>query len=186
MRPGRCRQASAQAGPGYAFPRISIRGHVPDAAVRESRERVRSAVKNCGFELPPRAVVINLAPADIKKEGNHLDLPIALALLVAHGHLPKEALGGRLVCGELGLSGSLRPIRGSLAIADLARLIARVVGYDGAIEFDPSMPDGTPRKLLDISKLTAMGWQPRIALEQGLPGYYADFLKQVPAREMAE
>jgi magnesium chelatase family protein len=93
---------------------------LPDAAVRESRERVRSAVKNCGFELPPRAVVINLAPADIKKEGNHLDLPIALALLVAHGHLPEQALDGKLVCGELGLSGALRPIRGSLAIADLA------------------------------------------------------------------
>ena len=92
-----------------------------DTAVRESRERVRTAVKNCGFELPPRVVVINLAPADVKKEGNHLDLAIAVALLVAHEKLPEECLAGKIICGELGLSGELRPIRGALAIADLAR-----------------------------------------------------------------
>ena len=91
-----------------------------DTAVRESRERVRTAVKNCGFELPPRVVVINLAPADVKKEGNHLDLAIAVALLVAHEKLPEECLAGKIICGELGLSGELRPIRGALAIADLA------------------------------------------------------------------
>ena len=102
------------------LPQMQLVG-LPDAAVRESRERVRSAVKNCGFELPPRSVVINLAPADIKKEGNHLDLAIALGLLVAHGHLPERSLADKIVCGELGLSGLLRPIRGSLAIADLAR-----------------------------------------------------------------
>lgn len=102
------------------LPKMQLVG-LPDAAVRESRERVRSAIKNCGFELPPRAVIINLAPADIRKEGNHLDLAIALALLAAHEHLPERALAGRLLCGELGLDGSLRSIRGSLAIADLAR-----------------------------------------------------------------
>lgn len=102
------------------LPQMQLVG-LPDAAVRESRERVRSAVKNCGFELPPRAVIINLAPADIKKEGNHLDLAIAVALLVAHGELPENSLAGKLLCGELGLAGTLRPIRGALAIADLAR-----------------------------------------------------------------
>ena len=102
------------------LPQMQLVG-LPDTAVRESRERVRSAVKNCGFELPPRSVIINLAPADIKKEGNHLDLAIALALLVAHGHLPESSLQGKLLCGELGLSGTLRPVRGALAIADLAR-----------------------------------------------------------------
>jgi magnesium chelatase family protein len=66
-------------------------------------------------------VVINLAPADVKKEGNHLDLAIALALLVAHEQVPQDCLDGRVLCGELGLSGELRPIRGALAIADLAR-----------------------------------------------------------------
>ncbi len=102
------------------LPQTQIVG-LPDTAVRESRERVRAAVKNCGFDLPPRAVTINLAPADLRKEGNHLDLGIALALLAAHGELPQERLEGRLCCGELGLDGTVRPIRGGLAIGELAR-----------------------------------------------------------------
>ncbi len=111
----------------FGLPQMQLVG-LPDAAVRESRDRVRAAIKNCGFELPPRAVVINLAPADLKKEGNHLDLAIALALLAAFGHLPQAALADRLLCGELGLDGSIRPIRGALSIADLgARLGQREV-----------------------------------------------------------
>jgi len=102
------------------LPQVQIVG-LPDASVRESRERVRSAIKNCGFDLPPKSVVINLAPADLRKQGNHLDLAIGLALLVAHGHLPQEALAGRLLCGELGLDGTIRSVRGGLAIADLAQ-----------------------------------------------------------------
>src|SRR5262245_40927626 len=102
------------------LPQVQIVG-LPDAAVRESKERVRAALKNCGFDLPPRAVVVNLAPADLRKQGNHLDLAIALALLAAHGQLPEEALAGRLLCGELGLDGGGRPGRGGLAIAGLAR-----------------------------------------------------------------
>ncbi|HZI63874.1 MAG TPA: YifB family Mg chelatase-like AAA ATPase [Thermoanaerobaculia bacterium] len=109
------------------LPQVQIVG-LPDAAVRESRERVRAAIKNCGFDLPPRAVTINLAPADLRKEGNHLDLAIALALLAAHGQVAQEALDGRLLCGELGLDGSVRSVRGGLAIADLGtRLQAREV-----------------------------------------------------------
>jgi len=103
----------------HGLPQVQIVG-LPDAAVRESRERERAAIKNCGFDLPPRAVVINLAPADLRKQGNHLDLAIALALLAAHGQLPQEALAGRLICGELGLDGAVRSVRGGLAIADLA------------------------------------------------------------------
>ncbi len=103
----------------FGLPQVQIVG-LPDAAVRESRERVRAAIKNCGFELPPRTVVVNLAPADLRKEGNHLDLGIALALLVSLGHLSPDALEGRLFCGELGLDGAIRPVRGGLAIADLA------------------------------------------------------------------
>jgi len=100
------------------MPQVQIVG-LADAAVRESRERVRAAIKNCGFDLPPRSVIINLAPADLRKEGNHLDLAIALALLAGYGHLPQEALLGRLLCGELGLDGAIRSVRGGLAIADL-------------------------------------------------------------------
>lgn len=101
------------------LPQTQIVG-LPDASVKESRERVRSAMKNSGFDVPPRVVVINLAPADLRKEGNHLDLAIALAQLVGLGHLPQECLDGRLFCGELGLDGAVRPVRGGLAIADLA------------------------------------------------------------------
>jgi len=100
------------------LPQVQIVG-LADAAVKESRERVRAAIKNCGFDLPPKSIVINLAPADLRKEGNHLDLAIALALLVAYEHIPQEVLQGRLICGELGLDGEIRPVRGGLAIADL-------------------------------------------------------------------
>lgn len=101
------------------LPQMQVVG-LAQAAVRESRERVRAAIKNCGFALPPRAVVVNLAPADLPKGGNHLDLAIALGLLAAHDHLPQQALDARLVCGELGLDGAVRPVRGALAFADLA------------------------------------------------------------------
>jgi magnesium chelatase family protein len=101
------------------LPQIQIVG-LPDASVRESRERVRAAIKNCGFDLPPRSITINLAPADLRKEGNHLDLGIAAALLAALGHLPQESIAGMLLCGELGLDGTIRPVRGGLALAELA------------------------------------------------------------------
>jgi magnesium chelatase family protein len=100
------------------LPQMQIVG-LPDAAVRESRERVRSALRNCGFDLPPRAVTVNLAPADLRKEGNHLDLAIALALLAAHGALPQQALEPLAIVGELGLDGGVRPVRGAISIADL-------------------------------------------------------------------
>ncbi|MGB5753680.1 MAG: YifB family Mg chelatase-like AAA ATPase [Thermoanaerobaculia bacterium] len=100
------------------LPQMQIVG-LPDTAVRESRERVRSAIRNCGFELAPRSVVINLAPANVRKEGNHLDLAIALALLSAYEQIPPDCLDWRLFCGELGLDGGIRPIRGALAIAEL-------------------------------------------------------------------
>lgn len=104
----------------HGLPSTQIVG-LPDTAVRESRERVRAAIKNCGVDLNPMVTVINLAPADVRKEGNLLDLAIALTLLAAHGKLPEECLRGRMLCGELGLDGTVRPIRGSLSIADLSR-----------------------------------------------------------------
>ena len=109
------------------LPQVQIVG-LADAAVRESRERVRAAIKNCGFDLEPKSIIINLAPADLRKEGNHLDLVIALAMLAAYEQIPQEALDGRLICGELGLDGAVRSVRGGLAIADLGfRLGSREV-----------------------------------------------------------
>ena len=94
---------------------------LPDAAVRESRDRVRAAIKNSGYLLPTTIITINLAPADIKKEGSGFDLPIAVGILGAYGALKTDDLSRYLMVGELGLDGTLRSIPGVLSIAILAR-----------------------------------------------------------------
>ena len=88
-----------------------------DKAIQESRERVRSALRNSGFRGPLVRVVINLAPADLRKEGPSCDLPIALSPLVASGQLAGPQLEGLWCAGKLGLDGSLRPCRGVIALA---------------------------------------------------------------------
>src|ERR1035437_7655305 len=93
----------------------------PDAAVRESRARVRSAIKNSGFDLPCTRITINLAPADIKKAGSGFDLPIAIGILGAYGALHIKDISNFLLVGELGLDGSLRAVQGMLPIAIAAR-----------------------------------------------------------------
>ncbi len=94
---------------------------LPDAAVRESRERIRSALKNCGYDIPPTHITVNLAPADIKKEGSGFDLPMALGILGAYGALNKRELEDFVMVGELSLDGGLRGVRGTLPIAIAAR-----------------------------------------------------------------
>ena len=94
---------------------------LPDAAVRESRDRVKSAIKNSGFEIPPTRITINLAPADLKKEGSGFDLPIAIGILGAYGALHIKDVSDYLLVGELGLDGSLRAVQGMLPIAVAAR-----------------------------------------------------------------
>src|ERR1700674_153231 len=94
---------------------------LPDAAVRESRDRVRSALKNCGYDIPPTQITINLAPADIRKEGSGFDLPMALGIIGAYGGLNKKEIPDALFVGELSLDGSLRGGRGALPIAIEAR-----------------------------------------------------------------
>ena len=92
-----------------------------DAAVQEARERVRSAIRHSSLKVPLTRVVVNLAPADLRKEGPAFDLPIALGLLLASGQLDAASNNEVWSAGELGLDGSLRPIRGVLAIAIAAR-----------------------------------------------------------------
>ncbi len=104
---------------------VSIVG-LPDAAVRESRERIRSALYSCGYNHPSGATLVNLAPADIKKEGAGFDLPIALGLIAATGQLEPAALGDAMVLGELALDGMVRPVRGVLSAALMAREFKRV------------------------------------------------------------
>jgi magnesium chelatase family protein len=94
---------------------------LPDLAVRESRERIRSAITNCGFFFPVYKTTINLAPADIKKEGSAFDLPIAVGILGANGELKREDFGDTLLVGELALDGRVRSIRGALPIAVAAK-----------------------------------------------------------------
>jgi magnesium chelatase family protein len=94
---------------------------LPDAAVRESRDRVRAALRNSGFTLPPTHITINLAPADLKKEGSGFDLPIAVGILGAYGALENRDLSQFLTVGELGLDGSVRGVPGMLPIAVAAK-----------------------------------------------------------------
>jgi magnesium chelatase family protein len=95
------------------LPSFSIVG-LPDPVVKESINRVKAAIKNCRFDFPSRKITVNLAPADIKKEGPCFDLPIALGILAATGQINQESLNGRVFCGELSLDGTLRPIAGVL------------------------------------------------------------------------
>lgn len=102
------------------LPRLDIVG-LAEGPVRESKERVRAAVKNSGFRLPSSRVVINLAPADVKKDGSAYDLPIALGILANQDLLPQERLGQYMILGELSLDGRVKRVRGALPIAAAAR-----------------------------------------------------------------
>ncbi|HUQ99083.1 MAG TPA: YifB family Mg chelatase-like AAA ATPase [Gemmatimonadaceae bacterium] len=102
------------AAPG--LPQWTIVG-LAAGAVKESRERVGAALLNSGFDVPPRRITVNLAPADVRKEGSAFDLPIAIGILVATGQIHSECIGSRVYAGELGLDGGLRKVRGALSIA---------------------------------------------------------------------
>ena len=94
---------------------------LPDTSVKESRDRVRAALKNTGFNIPLRPITINLAPADLKKEGSAFDLPIAIGLTAAEGLLDAACLSGYLLTGELSLDGKIKSVKGTLSVAMLAR-----------------------------------------------------------------
>ncbi len=154
---------------------------LPDAAVRESRDRVRSALKNCGYDIPPTQITINLAPADIRKEGSGFDLPMALGILGAYGGLNKKEIPDALFVGELSLDGSLRGVRGALPIAiearrtKVKRLIvpevnAREAAMVGGVEVYPvkslldviryiNSGNGVSRLLIDTDQLLSQAQQ---------------------------
>jgi len=110
---------------------------LPDGAVRESKDRVKSAIKNSGYRFPPHRITVNLAPADIKKEGAGFDLPMAMGILAATGLINPEKLAQYLVIGELSLDGNVKPTRGALPMA----LAARNNGFAGII-----VPEGNSRE----------------------------------------
>lgn len=101
---------------GAGLPAFTIVG-LPDKAVAESRERVRAALSSMGIQLPAKKILVNLAPADVQKEGSHFDVPIALGMLVALGMIPADALEGFVALGELALDGQLQPVAGVLPAA---------------------------------------------------------------------
>ena len=104
----------------FGLPRFTMVG-LPDATVRESRDRVRSAIRNSGFEFPSHRITVNLAPADVRKAGSSFDLPIALGLLATSGALTRRAVDDTVVLGELSLDGAINGIRGVLPIAVATR-----------------------------------------------------------------
>ena len=105
---------------GRGFPSYAMVG-LPEGAVRESKDRIKSALRNCGLSFPRERVTINLAPADMKKTGSGFDLPMAVGLLAGQGMLDQGLLDRYLLVGELSLDGRLRPIKGALPLAMAAR-----------------------------------------------------------------
>src|SRR5712691_10369563 len=103
----------------FGLPGFTMVG-LPDASVRESRDRVRSAIKNSGFEFPAHRITVNLAPADVRKAGASFDLPIALGILAAQGVVERREIAECVLLGELSLDGSIHPARGVLPIAAAA------------------------------------------------------------------
>lgn len=141
------------------LPQVNVVG-LADTAVRESVERVRAAVKNCGFAFPMERVTVNLAPADVRKEGSSYDLAIALCMLVTSGQLAASAVAGALIIGELALDGSVRPVPGVLAMVHHARMAG---GIDRVI-----LPAANLREALLI---------------EGIPAFPLQHLREVRAME---
>ncbi|MGI4751984.1 MAG: YifB family Mg chelatase-like AAA ATPase [Janthinobacterium lividum] len=121
---------------------------LPDNAIKESYFRVKSALKNCNYHMPKQQVVVNMAPADVRKEGSSYDLTIAIGVLAASGQISPEELDKYLIMGELSLDGGLQPIRGALPIA----IQARKEGYKGFI-----LPKQNAREAAIVDNLTVFG-----------------------------
>ncbi len=119
---------------------------LPEASVKESRERVRSAINNSGYTFPDDRITVNLAPANIKKEGTGFDLPIALGILAATGLFPHELISDYLVLGELSLDGRIKPVTGSLSMA----LAAKDAGYKGILIPDDNINEASVVKGIEV------------------------------------
>ncbi len=149
--------AFGRAGLGVDAPLVTVEVHLanglpgfsmvglPETAVRESRDRVRSAIVNSGFDFPRRRITVNLAPADLPKDGGRFDLPIAIGILAASGQLPPEPLSRWEFAGELALTGALRPVTGALPLALQSRRAGRqlMVPRENGAEAALAHPDGS-------------------------------------------
>jgi magnesium chelatase family protein len=183
----------------FGLPGFHLVG-LPDASVRESRDRVRSAIRNCGFEFPPHRITVNLAPADLRKAGSAFDLPIALGLLAAAGRLARRDLDDTLVLGELSLDGAIQQARGVLPIAAAARRD----GYRALLLPDPNRAEAAVVEGLRLYPVRSLneavaalddpaGFAPPPAatvetapVETGFDGDFADVHGQALARRALE
>jgi magnesium chelatase family protein len=125
---------------------------LPDGAVKESKDRVKSALKNSGYEFPNRRITVNLAPADIKKEGAAFDLPISIGILAATGVVKTTWLKEFLLVGELSLDGGVKPVRGCLPVA----VAAREAGFRGIIVPLDNAPEGAVVEGIDVIGVTEL------------------------------
>jgi magnesium chelatase family protein len=146
------------------LPGFAIVG-LPDTAVREARERVRAALVNCGFEFPLRRIVVNLAPASLRKAGPGMDLAIAAALLSASGQLRWNELDRVALVGELALDGSVRPVNGALAIAEAAR----EGGAEAVVVPAENGPEAALAEGVAVIPLDAVGELPALACGEWRP-----------------
>ena len=121
---------------------------LPDNAVKESQQRINSALHHNGLRFPSKQIIVNMSPADIKKEGSAYDLPIAIGILAADETVSTEKLGSNLIMGELGLDGKLMPIKGALPIT----LKAKELGYTGVI-----LPTDNAAEAAVVSGITVYG-----------------------------
>ncbi|CAG0974115.1 Competence protein ComM [Geobacteraceae bacterium] len=125
---------------------------LPDGAVKESKDRVKSALKNAGYDFPARKITVNLAPADLKKEGAAFDLPISIGILAATGVVKGERLKEYLLLGELSLDGSVKPVRGCLPVA----VAARAAGFAGIIVPQENAPEGAVVEGVNVIGVTEL------------------------------
>ncbi|USE38120.1 YifB family Mg chelatase-like AAA ATPase [Endozoicomonas sp. SCSIO W0465] len=157
--PSTLAQVYTRANQGIRAPSVSVEVHLsqglpclnivglPEAAVRESKDRVRSALINSGYEFPDGRITVNLAPADLPKEGGRFDLPIALGILVASGQLPGKTLESKEFLGELALSGHLRPVRAILPASLACKAMNRTL----------ILPEQNASVAAMVSKVTIIG-----------------------------
>ena len=151
---------------GLGLPAYNLVG-LPDNAVREGFVRVRAAMENAGFPIPPRRITINLAPADVRKDGAAFDLPIALSLLLALDMIPADALDGCLCLGELGLDGSVRRVVGALPVA----LHARRAGFRRLVLPAACAAEASLVQPLSLCPVTSLG-QAVAVLRKEVQGYH--------------
>jgi magnesium chelatase family protein len=187
---------SVEVDVSFGLPGFTTVG-LPDTSVRESRDRIRSAIRNSGFTFPPHRITVNLAPADVRKAGSSFDLPIALGILAATGVVRRRDVDDVLVLGELSLDGGIQPARGVLPIAAAARrrqfkglLLPRSNSREAAVvtglDFYPvqSLPEAV--SALNDPQPVALSSDPEEGPSELVHGDFADVRGQLTARRALE